>query len=85
MRKKALSVFLSLCLMLSSLPFTVLADENEVQEIMCTMDSECMAEVHINGCPFYSVPDTDAEPKQNNETQMPDDDPENPDLSRGGV
>lgn len=84
MRKKVLSVFLTLCLMLGSVPFTVLADENEVQEIMCTMDSDCMAEIHLEGCPLYSARDTDDEPEQNDEAELPDEQPESPELS-GGV
>ncbi len=67
--------------MLGSVPFTVLADENEVQEIMCTMDSDCMAEIHLEGCPLYSAQDTDDEPEQNDEAELPDEQPESPELS----
>lgn len=67
--------------MLGSVPFTVLADENEVQEIMCTMDSDCMAEIHLEGCPLYSARDTDDEPEQNDEAELPDEQPESPELS----
>lgn len=69
--KKALSVFLTLALMLSLLPGMAFAAEvsNNVAQAVCTRSEDCVAETHEEGCPKgISDKEADAAPAANLQT-----------------
>lgn len=65
MKQQIIASLLAMCLVAGLLPTAALAAEDEVPDsgipIVCTMDKNCKAESHDEGCPLYVTPEEPVE------------------------